>query len=118
MTTTTDTTRRAKDVSTLLQGADLSREGMEALIVAFEDCTLPRADWTHQAHLIVGLWYVLTHGEQQALPVMSEGIRRYNTATGRTESERSGFRADITEMWIRRIAAYCRRSSPVASAVG
>lgn len=30
------------------------------IVRAFEDCTLPRSEWTHHAHLTIALWY-LTH---------------------------------------------------------
>ena len=27
------------------------------LVAQFENCTLPKAEWTHRAHLAVALWY-------------------------------------------------------------
>ena len=91
---------------------DLSRESVWNLVHTFEDCSLPREEWTHEAHLMVGLWYVLHHGEQRALDLMSRGIRRYNQASGRTEAERNGFDAEVTRQWIARIADFARRRAP------
>jgi hypothetical protein len=82
---------------------------VEALVRAFEDCTLPRERWTHDAHLLVGLWYVLRHGPARALALMSRGIQEYNRATGRDAAERAGFSAETTRVWIRRIDAFARQ---------
>ena len=32
---------------------------VEAVIDAFEQCTLPAADWNHATHLTVGIWYMV-----------------------------------------------------------
>src|ERR1043165_5805414 len=34
-------------------------EEMFELLRRFEDCTLPREEWTHAAHLTVALWHLL-----------------------------------------------------------
>ena len=34
---------------------------------ALDDRTLPKADWTHHAHLRAGLWHVLEHGPFEAM---------------------------------------------------
>jgi hypothetical protein len=39
---------------------------IEALVREFETCTLPRPQWTHNAHLTVALWYLLNHSGQEA----------------------------------------------------
>jgi hypothetical protein len=33
---------------------------------AFEEQTLPRSQWTHTAHLIVALWYLVQYPEAEA----------------------------------------------------
>jgi hypothetical protein len=35
----------------------VSRRDVPGLVARFEDLTLPKAEWTHQAHLTVALWY-------------------------------------------------------------
>ena len=101
--------RVERERARLHQTGDLSSASVEAFVRAFEDCTLPRGRWDHGMHLAVGLWYVLHHGPERACALMSDGIRRYNAATGRNPSERSGFCARTTRTWILRIAHFARR---------
>jgi hypothetical protein len=55
-------------------------EDVDRLVHRFRDCTLPYDAWTHQAHLVVGLWFLSRHGLPDAVPHMRHGIRRYNVA--------------------------------------
>ena len=45
---------------------------IEDLVLAFEDTTLPYPQWTHGAHLTVGLWYRLWYGPVKTGCSMSE----------------------------------------------
>jgi len=40
---------------------------IEGLVGRFLACTLPKAEWTHQAHLAVGAWHVDRYGPDEAL---------------------------------------------------
>ena len=42
-------------------GSDV--RSLDALVSAFRAGTLPKAAWTHAAHLRVGVWHVLTYGD-------------------------------------------------------
>ena len=72
------------------------------LVRRFEAATLPRAAWTHEAHVRVGLWYLLDEGFPGADDRMRRNIRRYNRITGRTRHERSAYHETITVyfLWI------------------
>ena len=85
---------------------EVSTESAAALVRAFEDCTLPRERWTHAAHLVVGLWYVVHLGRRRGLEAVSAGIQRYNRASARTLRERWGYDARVTREWIERIADF------------
>jgi hypothetical protein len=67
-----------------------------SFIRSFEDCTLPRSEWTHGAHLVVALWYVKRHGPQRATALVRDGIRRYNLNRG----DATGYHETITLAWI------------------
>ncbi|MGB5962607.1 MAG: hypothetical protein WBG73_18355 [Coleofasciculaceae cyanobacterium] len=76
------------------------------LIKAFENCTLPRDEWTHQAHLIVALWY-LTHSSQlEAIKGIRERIQNYNNAIGIKTTKDSGYHETITLFWINIVCQY------------
>ena len=55
---------------------------IERLAREFCDCTLPYAEWTHAAHLRVGLWHLLHYSPSESLNRLRSGIREYNAACG------------------------------------
>ena len=72
----------------------------EALIRAFEAHTLPAKDWTHEAHLTTGLWYVFHDGYEKALCKIRSGIISYNLAVGGKNTPDSGYHETITLFWM------------------
>jgi hypothetical protein len=70
------------------------------LIRSFENCTLPRREWTHSAHLIVTLWYVTHYPETEVVKLVREGIKKYNAAQGIKTTQYSGYHETITLFWI------------------
>jgi hypothetical protein len=77
-----------------------------ALVRAFDDCTLPRAEWTHAAHLTVALWYLLRHNPEEATALIRAGILRYNAAHGILTTPTSGYHETLTLFWIRLVRAH------------
>lgn len=71
-----------------------------AVVAGFRDRTLPGAAWTHQAHLTVGLWHVLEHGEARAMDLLREGITRYNEATGTANTDSGGYHETLTRFYV------------------
>ena len=69
---------------------------IESLVLAFEAGTLPRAEWTHHAHLIVALWYLRRHEREQATRRIREGIQAYNALGGKP----MGYHETITLAWV------------------
>lgn len=59
-----------------------SDAGYARFIQEFEQGTLPRAQWTHAAHLAVAAWYLVTLREHEALDRMRSGIQHYNECVG------------------------------------
>jgi hypothetical protein len=50
---------------------------IDSLIHAFQEGSLPRSQWTHEAHLTVALWYLFYDSEQEAINAVRNGIKRY-----------------------------------------
>lgn len=73
---------------------------IQALIRAFEDTSLPRAEWTHQAHLTVALWYLVHHSGREATPIIRNGIKRYNASKGIVTTPTGGYHETMTMFWI------------------
>jgi hypothetical protein len=87
----------------------------EELVRRFIARTLPKPQWTHQAHLRVGLWHVLTHGPDQALTLLRERIARYNESVGTINSDDSGYHETVTAFYVKAIAATIADRDPNTS---
>jgi hypothetical protein len=92
-------------------------EEIESFIVAFEARTLPKPCWTHQAHLIVALWYNLRHRADEALDLVRENIKRYNEAVGTLNTETSGYHESITVFYMWAVRQFIVDAGPEASLV-
>lgn len=63
-------------------------------------CTLPRADWTHEAHLAATTYLLIRRPEvdlDHALPGL---IRRYNESVGGVNSDSEGYHETITRVFL------------------
>jgi hypothetical protein len=78
---------------------------IESFIRAFEDCSLPKSEWTHRAHLIMALWYIRRHGRDEATELIRGGIRRYNESHGNL----TGYHETITVAWVAVIEGFLRK---------
>jgi hypothetical protein len=78
------------------------------LVTAFESCELPRAEWTHAAHLTVALWYHLTVPSEEVIDRVREGIKRFNAAHGIATTPTCGYHETMTLFWIAIVAKYLR----------
>ena len=80
------------------------------LVREFEACTLPRAEWTHHAHLTMGLWYLLRHDEAAATLLIRARIKRYNRAWGVETTPTGGYHETITLFYVRVIGGFLARA--------
>jgi hypothetical protein len=74
---------------------------LNALVVRFQAADVPRAEWTHQAHLLVGAWHVHHFGAAEALLRLRMGIRRLNEANGVPNTATGGYHETITAAYVR-----------------
>lgn len=71
---------------------------LEILARKFAECSLPKEDWTHAAHLSVGLWHVEKYGAEEALRRLRIGIRKLNQSYGGANSSTSGYHESISRL--------------------
>ncbi|HUQ53790.1 MAG TPA: hypothetical protein VM692_16290 [Gammaproteobacteria bacterium] len=92
---------------------------LEDLVRRFHACEVPRREWTHAAHLSVGLWHVSRYGAADALARLRDGIRRLNESNGVVNSAASGYHETITWAYVQLLAAFAERhaDAPVAERV-
>lgn len=84
----------------------LTAETLDDLVRRFHTPTLPKAEWTHAAHLCVGTWHVHHQGEAQALATLRDGIRRLNESHGVANTESTGYHETITVAYVRIISIF------------
>ena len=84
----------------------------ERLTAQFCARTLPKAEWTHQAHLRVGLWHVLQFGGDEALIRLREGITRLNESHGTANTDTGGYHETITRFYVWVIGRFIENTDP------
>jgi hypothetical protein len=82
------------------------------LLCEFEACTLPRSRWTHHAHLLVALCYLMRHDEAEATRLIRSGIQRYNRACGIKTTKTGGYHETITLFYVRVIRRFLSTANP------
>ena len=85
---------------------------LDELVRMFLAETLPRAQWTHVAHLRVGAWHVHQFGATEALPRLRDGIRRLNQAHGTPNTPTGGYHETITAAYVVVIAQFLAAGEP------
>ena len=82
---------------------------LDDLAARFQACAVPAKEWTHAAHLVVGLWHVHRYGPAEALDRLRGGIRRLNESHGGVNSTTNGYHETITAMYVQLLAQYLDR---------
>ena len=82
---------------------------IDVLISRFSDKSLPVEEWTHVAHLTVGLWFVCEYGQAETAQKMPNCIYMYNNSVGTKNTDTSGYHETITQFWIWLLDAYWQR---------
>jgi hypothetical protein len=72
----------------------------DQLISGFIDLSLPKSEWTHHAHLRVGLWHAMRHSPIETLDLLRERISTFNIATGVENTESAGYHETITRFYV------------------
>src|SRR5262245_28095387 len=73
-------------------------EQIERLVQAFETCTLPPAQFTHQAHMTVALWYLAHLSPEAAAQRMRAGLHRFIAHHGIDPNK---YNETITLFWMK-----------------
>lgn len=89
-----------------------SPRALDALAAAFIDGTLPRAAWTHEAHLRVGLWHCWRFAPDEALALLRTRIRALNVRHGVANTETAGYHETITRVYVAVIADFLAHADP------
>jgi hypothetical protein len=70
------------------------------------DQSLPRADWTHEAHLAACTWLLLERSDivpERDLPAI---IRAYNLSVGGVNDDSQGYHETLTQLYVAGVRAH------------
>jgi len=71
----------------------------------FIACTLPRSEWTHEAHISTTSWIILERPDIVPERDLPDLIRRYNESVGGVNGDTEGYHETITQLFIRTLRA-------------
>jgi hypothetical protein len=85
-----------------------STDDVRELVAAFEACTLPKAAFTHTAHLTVALWYLVWYGPDEATDRVRAAINRFNDTYGNVSRAEGGYHETITRFYMWAVRKHLR----------
>jgi GNAT superfamily N-acetyltransferase len=93
-------------------------DDLETLFSQFLDRTLPKAQWTHEAHLQVGLLLARRTPSPDLLATLRQEINAYNASVGDLNTDEAGYHETITAFYAKVLEAFARATAdlPVSEA--
>ena len=79
---------------------------IDDLASRFHACALARNEWTHEAHLTMGLWHLHRYTAEESLWRLREGIRQLNASMGNINSATSGYHETITRAYVHLLSEF------------
>jgi hypothetical protein len=77
--------------------------------------TLPRAEWTHEAHLAATTYLLLKRPDVDVDAELPDLIRRYNESVGGVNSDSQGYHETITRVFLHGIRLFFAEAGPKES---
>ena len=68
--------------------------------------TLPRPEWTHEAHLAACLWLVTERPDIEPESDLPGIIRAYNISAGAVNDDTQGYHETLTQLYIKGVRAF------------
>ena len=75
-------------------------------------CTLPRTDWTHEAHLAATTYLLLSRPDIEIDKELPGLIRRYNESVGGVNSDTAGYHETITRVFLHGVKLFLAEAAP------
>jgi [ribosomal protein S5]-alanine N-acetyltransferase len=99
-----------------LQARAITPAVLDDLAQRFSALTLSKPEWTHAAHLAIGLWHVSRYGRDDALARLRSGIRRLNESHGVANTTTGGYHETVTRAYVELLAAFNRQHAALSPA--
>lgn len=79
--------------------------------------TLPRPDWTHEAHVAATLYLLTRRPEIDLDEQLADIIRSYNESVGGVNSDSDGYHETITRLYLHGVRLFLEEADPGAPLV-
>ncbi len=76
---------------------------IQALVHGFQERTLPKEEWTHEAHLVTAIWYHVNYSALESICYLRSGIIAYNISVGGKNTPQDGYHETMTLFWCKTI---------------
>jgi len=76
-----------------------TKKEINYLIKRLENRTLPKMEWSHEAHLVVAIWYCFNYDFDSALNSFRRIVKKYNESVGTHNTDSGGYHETITKFW-------------------
>ena len=76
-------------------------EAIRSVGTRFLERTLPKPEWTHEAHIATTAWILLERADILSERDLPDLIRRYTESVGGVNSETEGYHETITQVFIK-----------------
>ena len=74
--------------------------------------TLPKTEWTHEAHLATTTWLLLRRADIDVDTDLPGLIRRYNESVGGVNSDSEGYHETITRVFLAGVRLFLSEADP------
>ena len=71
-------------------------------------CALPKAEWTHEAHLAACLWLIVERADIAPESDLPGIIRRYNASVGGVNDDTQGYHETLTQLYVAGVRLFLR----------
>ena len=85
-----------------------SEASLQQFVEAWKAGKLPKAEWTHAAHVAMAGYFAFDHAAAATFAIMKAGILHHNTSVGTPNTEDNGYHETLTRFWCSEISEFVR----------
>lgn len=90
----------------------MTEQEINQLVKQFSDKSLPKAAWTHEAHLVIALWHNWYFDFETAFEQVKAKIITYNESVGTKNTNTAGYHESLTRFWMILTKNYLLENKP------
>jgi len=85
-----------------------SERQLQRFVEEWKAGKLPKAQWTHAAHVAMAAYFAFDHAAEATFAIMKAGILHHNTSVGTPNTEDNGYHETLTRFWSSEIGEFVR----------